>query len=348
MTPKQKSTSRVRLFRALSVGIPTIAGLFVIAGLLFHQGWLSLEGGRLNWHQPPLYLQEPGHEITGHRYLYDETLGWRNIPNWRATTFDHPLSINAKGLRDTDHSYEKPKGTKRILVLGDSYAWGYGVADDEVFAAVLESRLTEQDLPWEVINTGVSGWGTDQQLLYLQNEGIKYNPDVVLLAFFIGNDIDNNLAANQYSLNKPVFVDYDLSLGNVPVPKPGRRISEAVSSKLKRLDGAQLTTTIIKEMSDTCAERQCDFVLMKFGIFLAPTLPYALNLEQQFVASKTKVIPSVSYLDLDLVFRDNHLNAVALTQGNDDGHWNAFGHRRVAMAIEEFLIESELLHPNAN
>ena len=78
-----------------------------------------------------IYLQEPGHEKTGHRYLYDPELGWRNIPGWRATTYDRPLVINSKGLRDREYPYEKSDGTRRILVLGDSYAWGYGVRGKE-------------------------------------------------------------------------------------------------------------------------------------------------------------------------------------------------------------------------
>ena len=105
-----------------------------------------------------MYLYEEGYQVTGHRYLYDPLLGWRNIPRWEATTFGRQLTINSKGLRDREYPFDKPGGTKRILVLGDSYVWGYGVADDEIFTVYLEERLAGSSPPWEVLNSGVSGW----------------------------------------------------------------------------------------------------------------------------------------------------------------------------------------------
>ena len=314
----------------------------LIGYLLFQNGWLTLIDGHLTLTRPPLYLQEPGYEISGHRYLYDETLGWRNIPNWRATTFDRPLTINSKGLRGKDYPYEKPKNTKRILILGDSYAWGYGVADDELFSEVLEARLASLEQEWEVINTGVSGWGTDQQYLFLKDEGLRYGPDIVVLAFFIGNDIDNNVAATQYLLNKPVFVDYRLTLGNVPVPRPGWGVDSATLAKLAMLDGVQLSVAIIKAMAEACTEHHCQLVLMKFGVFLAPELPYALDLELRFVQGVRAAELNVPYLDLDSVFRERSFSALRLTEGNNDGHWNAFGHEQVAIALERFLKEQRL------
>ena len=79
-----------------------------------------------------IYIQEPGHERTGHRYLYDPRLGWRNIPGWEATTNGKKLTINSRGLRDREYALAKPAGVRRVLVLGDSYTWGYGVANDEI------------------------------------------------------------------------------------------------------------------------------------------------------------------------------------------------------------------------
>ena len=135
---------------------PVIFGLVCVVLLVVAAPWL-----RDRLAPAAIYVQEPGHEITGHRYLYDKTLGWRNIPDWSATTYGHKLTINSLGMRDREYERQKPAGRKRILVLGGSYTWGYGVADGENYTDVLESLLDrENGDDYQVLNTGVSGWGT--------------------------------------------------------------------------------------------------------------------------------------------------------------------------------------------
>ena len=158
-------------------------------------------------------------------YEFDRTLGWKNKPLSEgpftmpdSTTY---VKINSKGLRDSEYDYEKPSGVKRILVLGDSFTWGYGVEKDEIFTERLEKMLGKG---FEVINAGVSGYGTDQELLYLEKEGLKYNPDVILVAF-ASNDFtyDNRLNRLGY-YPKPCFIveDDSLVLTNVPLPELGK------------------------------------------------------------------------------------------------------------------------------
>ena len=116
--PRPISPRKKWIFRILTVA--SACGLAVLFfQVLIHDRLRDL---RIQLTDEPIYLQEPGHERTGHRYLYDENLGWRNIPGWSATTNGRKLTINSKGLRDREHAYEKPKNTQRILVLGDSYA----------------------------------------------------------------------------------------------------------------------------------------------------------------------------------------------------------------------------------
>lgn len=166
-------------------------------------------------------LSELGYRATGHRFLYDPLLGWRNIPGWRSTTFGKPLSINSLGMRGAEVRKDKPPNKKRILVLGDSYVWGLGVGDEEVFPRVLERGLARRDDGAEVLNAGVSGWGTDQQFLYLFSEGIDLAPDLVILAFFVHNDPINNANPFQYGMAKPHFADKRLRVIGVPVPYLG-------------------------------------------------------------------------------------------------------------------------------
>lgn len=335
------STTRKWFFRLIACGVPALLGLIAIVAILVSQKRLVIDPDEYlpTLQPPPIYLEEPGHEITGHRYIYDSTLGWRNIPGWESTSFNHKLTINSKGLRDREHPYESPPGIFRILALGDSYTWGYGVADDEIFTQVLESRLLGGQPSWEVINAGVSGWGTDQEYLFLMREGFKYSPQVVVLALFLVNDLTNNMSPKQYGLNKPVFLDTDLELANTPVPLPG----EPGPDLDIRANAYELTFAIIERMAQECLQRNCRLVVMKFGRFLFPENPMVLEVDEvvkNYFMTKDR---GVYFLDMDDRYIDRGISTQSILEGNDDGHWNAYGHQVTAEILQKYLLESGLL-----
>ena len=126
--------------------------------------------------------------------------GWKLTANnrfsWWTDGESREIDVNSHGRRDRERSFDKPDGTCRIVVLGDSLMEGLQVAGQNTFSSVLETALrTDPSVApahVEVLNTGVSGYGTDNELLYFRNEGYRYAPDLVILGFTIGNDIRNN------------------------------------------------------------------------------------------------------------------------------------------------------------
>lgn len=120
--------------------------------------------------------------------------GWTLDPGGEAfqRTKDYGVTvrINAKGLRDQPHDYEPEAGVFRIIVLGDSFMEAYQVPLEDSLPYRLQERLGQRRV--EVINLGVGGYGTAQQYLYLRDEGLRYRPYVVVMAFFTGNDVQNN------------------------------------------------------------------------------------------------------------------------------------------------------------
>lgn len=103
------------------------------------------------------------------------------------------ITTNAHGLRGKEIKLEKNPGTKRILILGDSYTFGLYVGDEETYPAVLEKILTEKGYPVEVINAGYAdGYETDEQYVWLLNAGLQFQPDIVIYGCFSGNDINVN------------------------------------------------------------------------------------------------------------------------------------------------------------
>jgi hypothetical protein len=132
-------------------------------------------------------------------YTVDERRGVALRPGsegWFLREGESYVRINADGLRDREHPFAKPSGALRIAVLGDSYALAKQVALRDTFWSVMQRELSHcaglSAGPIEVINFGVSGYSTAQELVTLRHRVWRYEPDVVLLAFTTGNDVRDN------------------------------------------------------------------------------------------------------------------------------------------------------------
>lgn len=96
---------------------------------------------------------------------------------------------NSQGFRDRERVFDRTSSAPRLLALGDSFTYGAGVSYDETFPTVLERALQSYAPGAEVINLGVSGWGPSEEFHLMEIYGVKFHPNLVLLNFFIGNDI---------------------------------------------------------------------------------------------------------------------------------------------------------------
>jgi hypothetical protein len=157
---------------------------------------------------------------------YDSLLGWRKIANASRdfVTEEYRITehINSMGIRGPEYSKYKPPGEYRILLLGDSFTEGYTVDFPDLCSEVLKRRLNQLGSgSYEVINTGTRGYSTDQELLALSTDGGTYNPDLIVLMFYI-NDVLFNSQPRYWRGFKPVFDlrDGELVLTGVPVPRP--------------------------------------------------------------------------------------------------------------------------------
>lgn len=141
---------------------------------------------------PPRFF-EP-HAQFGHFHVPGRS-GWQ-----RSDEYDSYIAINTKGLRDSERPYAKPDGAFRILMLGDSFVEGLQVGQEQTLPAQLEARLgIPIKHPIEVINAGVSRYGTDNALLFLEGEGLIYEPDIVIYAFY-PNDVTDNIHNDLFEL----------------------------------------------------------------------------------------------------------------------------------------------------
>ena len=133
-----------------------------------------------------------------------------NTSGWFRKEGEAYVSINSHELRDRERPVTKPPGTYRIVVLGDSYAEALQVDVERTFWRLLEKKLQacafQPGKQIDVINLGTSGFGTGQELRALQTRGLVYSPDLVLLAFFAGNDVRNNSRELETEKLKPFYI----------------------------------------------------------------------------------------------------------------------------------------------
>lgn len=131
------------------------------------------------------------------------------VSGWVHDEGDAFVRINSAGFRDREHSVAKPARTLRIAVLGDSMTEARQVDVSQTFWSILEQNLLRcsglGDRVPEVMNFGVSGYGTAQEYLLMERVW-RFQPDVVLLAFYPGNDVLNNSRELEHSTQKP-YVD---------------------------------------------------------------------------------------------------------------------------------------------
>lgn len=93
------------------------------------------------------------------------------------------VSISAQGLRDREYEIPKPYGTKRVLCMGDSMTFGWGVEERDCWCRILAGRLTTGGAGWEVINMGVPGYNFAQSVHYLGTKGVGFQPDLTVFLF---------------------------------------------------------------------------------------------------------------------------------------------------------------------
>jgi len=159
-------------------------------------------------------------------YQHDPLYGWKKRPGAtievRTSEYEVSLAIDSLGLRGPETTREKPPGTWRVLLLGDSFLEGYTVDLEDLVSTRLEQFLSESRAgPVEVLNAGTAGYSTDQELLYFQGEGRTLHPDATVLLFYV-NDVYFNTQKNYWRGEKPYYemTDTGPALRGVPVPPP--------------------------------------------------------------------------------------------------------------------------------
>ena len=156
---------------------------------------------------------------------FDPTLGWRNKPGaavmYNRREYKTRVAINSLGFRDVERTVAKPQGTRRVVVMGDSFIEAYAVEQDRSITHRAETSANRGGCPTEIVNAGVHGYSIDQEYLWYRNEGFALNADVVVMAIYY-NDIVQTVRMRYWGSPTPLLEvrKGELTPVNTPLTPP--------------------------------------------------------------------------------------------------------------------------------
>jgi len=308
-------------------------------------------GNKVRAHPLRQYELVPGSEFT-----FDREAALRHglSPDYLAAWERVIYRINSLGLRGEEASLAKPIRTRRILVLGDSVGFGWGIEEQDTLSSQLQQLLNQSGSSqrYEVWNAGVPGYATWQELAYLDEKGAVFQPDWVVVPFLF-NDVDGNNEAVQ---SQPFGLS---SLAQTFVQATQKSAvlcflrNQALEFRLKRLHACRgpncwgMTEHVLDDLVVQCRKLGSGLALVAFPMRLqvepAAEPGYydralGANPHQgyQDVISRLCVARGIPYLDLLNVYQ----TAMADTTRSlflDADHPNAEGTRLAARAMLPFL-----------
>src|SRR5712691_4843869 len=258
---------------------------------------------------------------------------------------------NSRGYRDLERTLAKPPGTRRVLSLGDSFAWGASVEFEDGYPQRLERALMRRRRePWQVVNLALPGMNTVDEEAQLRTEGFAYQPDVVLLGFVL-NDSEDEAAAEarraadwaEAKVRPRGLLGHSALFTMVKTrlwatAENRRRIRGYRSMYAEDAPGWIAARAALRRMGDLARQHGVPFVVAIFPLFGNP-----LDQSYPFSEIHAKVARAASdagarVVDLLPAYRGLRWD-ILVVDGVDDEHPNEIAHRIAAGVILHALDE---------
>jgi lysophospholipase L1-like esterase len=262
-------------------------------------------------------------------------IGHVHIPNSRAHLMGVDVVINSDGFRDNDYAVERNQ-KYRIAVLGDSLTFGWGVEKEETFEVLLEEMLSETR-PTELINFGHGNYNTQQQVNLFKEKGLKYNPDKVVVFYFI-NDAEVTPERSSWlwvSRLRSVTFLWSRARGLMSRAKPGQTF-ESFYAALYEDDqpGFIAVKESFLELQGISEEHGMELqVVMLPELHNLENYPFSDEYAKVTTFLRENGIPVIDLTDSFAGYED----PVELWVALDDAHPNALAHRMIAEYSRSFL-----------
>jgi len=304
-------------------------------------------------------------------YVRDEKAGFRLAPGFRGrierSGVVTEFTTNSLGLRGDEIGPKDARRT-RILALGDSFTWGWGVAQGEEWISVVEDVLNEKAgrEAVECINAGVNGYGTENELELLRKIGPELSPDLVVVGFFANDYTDNVLGATGvYTVKDGYLHDHfsqKIFRENFLARESHlyRLITRAMGEARRRWMNAPPTTQPLKQFTDEefdqgmrLAETQllemskeCETLGAELAVIWLPADVYAFSRQPPDVPLQRELqrrIESAGIPSFDLLPIVRAERNISGLYYPGDGHFTVRGNRVAGRAVARWLEESGLL-----
>ena len=252
------------------------------------------------------------------------------------------IRTNSLGLRCAEPLPRDTPGLYRVAVVGDSMAFGFGVQQGEDFPAVLGRELAEGSASggrrFEVLNFGVGGYSTLDEVAVLRAKALPLQPDLVLLAYCLNDPETAPLQPLQARFAPVAWWRHSDALRWLASKRQGRRIAHYGGGNYWRClhnpEGPfwPAVAGALDEMRNLCRERGVP-VLFAILPMLAPPRPWSEYPYRDIHAFLAAEARARGFEVLDLAEALSVRDPAELIVGPDDGHLNAEGNRLVARAL---------------
>ena len=263
-------------------------------------------------------------------------IGHIHRPGVEGRLMNVKVSINSDGLRDREYPVERNKQKRRIIFLGDSLTFGWGVEEKDTFSTILEQRLNKE-MPTEIINFGTGNYNTTQEVNLFFEKGLKYNPDTVVVFYFI-NDAEPlpKKSALSFLANFRTTTFYWSRFKKLAAQiSPGKTFKEFYSDLYQdKQQGWIETRKAFQKLARVCQERE-----IRLRVVILPELHNLIEYpfkQQHELVTRFLNANGIETLDLAPGF-SNQNNPYSLWVAMDDAHPNARAHRLIADHSEAFI-----------
>ncbi|MGE0151104.1 MAG: SGNH/GDSL hydrolase family protein [Reyranellaceae bacterium] len=268
-------------------------------------------------------------------------LGHEHRPSTAGHFMGVPVSINALGLRDRDYTPAKPAGAVRIVMLGDSVTFGWGVRIEDTPSKMVERLLNAGTAAprYEVINTGVGNYNTVQEVTYFLNRGLQLDPDIVVLNYFI-NDAEPTPLRKQSALAERSYAAVAglSAFDTLSRAYFGKADWREYYSNLYRPDAAawQAAQQSIRDLARRCRERGIKLLIANYPeLHVLQDYPFAAVTQAVRALAAAENVPFV-----DLLPSVAALPPESLWVSPTDAHPNRIANERFAALLAAELRKS--------